>query len=128
MAYYISKKLNKDFETAIEYISSTFMDNNFGTVSRVNLHEKFKDKLGIDFRKYTILGVCNPGYAYKALQLEDKVGALLPCSMIVQEVGPNEVEVAVIDPVASMEVIDNKKLTPIMQEVRDMLKKAVDKL
>ncbi len=128
MSYYISKTIKKDFNSAIDHITDTFMEIGFGVVSRINLNEKFKEKLDIDFRKYTILGVCNPGYAYEALQLEDKVGTMLPCSLVVQEVGNGEVEVAVIDPVESMEIIKNDKLKTIMEEVKEMLETAVEKL
>lgn len=128
MSYYISKNLKKDFDSAIDHITDTFMEAGFGIVSRVNLNEKFKEKLGIDFRKYCILGVCNPGYAHKALELEDKVGTLLPCSLIVQEVGDGMVEVAVVDPVKSLDITQNDRLTPIMQDVKALLVKAVEKL
>ena len=128
MSYYISKNLNKSFDQAIEHITDTFMEVGFGVVSTVNLHEKFKEKLDIDFRKYTILGVCNPGYAHKALQVEDKAGTLLPCSLIVQETGNNAVEVAVIDPVESMLITKNDKLNPIMEEVKELIETAMEKL
>ncbi len=87
-----------------------------------------KNKLGIDFRSYTILGACNPQFAHKALESEDKIGTILPCNVVVQEVGGGEVEVSAVDPVASMAAVDNPKLVSIAGEVRDLLKQVVDSL
>ena len=85
------------------------------------MHEKLKDKLGVDFRKYTILGACNPSYAYNALQVEDKIGTMLPCNIVVQELSKNQIEVAAVNPTASMMAIQNQALIGIAKEVTDKL-------
>lgn len=128
MAYYISKKLKTDFNSAIDRVTETLKDEGFGIISTINLQEKLKEKLGVDYRKYTILGACNPGFAYEALQLEDKIGTMLPCNVIVQELGNGEVEVAAINPVDSMQAVKNPKLDEVAGDVKLMLSKAVERL
>ena len=102
MNYYISKKINTNFDQAVQLITESLKKEGFGVLTEIDIQEKLKEKLNVDFRKYKILGACNPAYAYKALQLEDKIGKMLPCSIIVQELENNEIEVAEVDPVASM--------------------------
>jgi uncharacterized protein (DUF302 family) len=87
-----------------------------------------KSKIDVDFRPYTILGACNPGFAHKALSAEDKIGTMLPCNVVVQEVRPGEVEVVAVDPVASMQAVENAKLLPIAGQVREMLRQTVESL
>ncbi len=121
MKYYISKKLNTSFEQAVIKVKELLMTEGFGVLSEIDLHEKLKEKLNVDFRKYKILGACNPSYAYKAILFEDKIGTMLPCNVIVQELGADETEVAAIDPVASMMAIDNKDLAEIAGEIKEKL-------
>lgn len=128
MAYYISKKLKTDFNSAINKVTEKLKDEGFGVISTINLHEKLKEKLDVDFRKYTILGACNPGFAYEALQMEDKIGTMLPCNVIVQELGDGEVEVAAINPVESMQAVNNPQLDEVAADVKLMLGKAIDRL
>ncbi|MFO7923692.1 MAG: DUF302 domain-containing protein [Bacteroidales bacterium] len=126
--FYFEKKLSSNFEEAVEKVTVELKKYGFGVLTEINLHEKFKEKLGKDFRKYRILGACNPGFAYKAIQIEDKVGTLLPCSVIIQEIAPEVTEVAVIDPYASMKGIGSEKLLELASEAGEELKKAVDNL
>ena len=97
-------------------------------MTEIDVKETLKKKLDVDFKKYKILGACNPPFAYKALQAEDKIGAMLPCNVTVIEQGNGEVEVAAVDPVASMQAIQNQSLASVADEVRNKLKKVVDSL
>ena len=128
MKYYISKKISTDFDQAVQLVTESLKKEGFGVLTEINIQEKLKEKLNVDFRKYKILGACNPAYAYKALQMEDKVGTMLPCSVIVQELGNNEIEVAAIDPIASMMAIENPELKDIATEIQQKLKAAIDNL
>jgi len=128
MKYYISKKISTDFDQAVQLVTESLKKEGFGVLTEINIQEKLKEKLNVDFRKYKILGACNPAYAYKALQMEDKVGTMLPCSIIVQELGNNEIEVAAIDPIASMMAIENPILKDIATEIQQKLKAAIDNL
>lgn len=125
MKYYISKNMDSSFETAVEKVKESLKVEGFGVLSEIDIHEKLKEKLNVDFRKYKILGACNPSYAYKALQSEDKIGTMLPCSVIVQERGMNDIEVAAVDPVASMMAIENPDLAGIALEVKEKLERAI---
>lgn len=125
MKYYISKNMNSSFDAAIEKVKESLKAEGFGVLCEIDIHEKLKEKLNVDFRKYKILGACNPSYAYKALQSEDKIGTMLPCSVIVQERGVNDIEVAAVDPVASMMAIKNPELAHIALEVRERLERVV---
>lgn len=128
MKYYISKKLNTSFDQAVIKVTESLKSEGFGVLSEINLHEKLKEKLDVDFRRYKILGACNPSFAYKALQSEDKVGTMLPCNVIIQELTKDEIEVAAVDPVASMMAIDNSSLESIAIEVQEKLKRVISSL
>lgn len=128
MKYYISKTIKSDFEGAIQAITESLKTEGFGVLTEINMQEKLKDKLNVDFRKYKILGACNPAFAYKALQHEDKIGTMLPCSIVVQELEPGLVEVAAVDPIASMMAVENPNLAGIAGEVRDKLERAITSL
>lgn len=128
MKFYISKKINTDFEKAILLVTEALKKEGFGVLTEINIQEKLKEKLDVDFRKYKILGACNPAYAYKALQQEDKIGTMLPCSVIVQELGNIEIEVAAVDPVASMMAVENPGLAGIAGEIKEKLERAVSSL
>ena len=128
MKYYISKKINEDFDQAVLLVTKSLKNEGFGVLTEINLQEKLKEKLNVDFRKYKILGACNPAYAYKAVQLEDKIGTMLPCSVIVQELENNEIEVAAVDPVASMMAIENSGLAGIAGEIKEKLERAIASL
>lgn len=128
MKYYITKQIDATFEQAIDRVKESLGIEGFGVLSEINIHDKFKEKLNIDFRRYTILGACNPAFAYKALQSEDKIGTMLPCNVVVQEVANNVIEVTAVDPVASMMAIENPKLAPIAEEVKGKLKRVIESL
>jgi len=128
MKYYINKTINTDFETAIIRVTEALKKEGFGVISDIDIQEKLKDKLNVDFRKYRILGACNPPIAFQALSSEDKIGTMLPCNVIVQEIGDHTIEVAAVDPIASMQAIENEKLGPIASQVKASLERVIDSL
>lgn len=128
MAYYINKTIKTNFDQAIELITEALKVEGFGIISEIDIQQKLKEKLDVDFRKYKILGACNPASAYEALKQEDKIGTMLPCNIIVQETGQNQVEVAAVDPAASLMAVDNKEIEIIAVDIKAKLKKAVESL
>lgn len=128
MKYYMSTKLNVSFDQAVSKVTEALKIEGFGVLTEINMHEKFKEKLNVDFRKYRILGACNPAFAYKALQGDDKVGTMLPCNVIVQEMAENEIEVAAVDPLASMMAIDSPGLAALATEVQEKLRRVIASL
>lgn len=128
MKYYFEKTLNTDFETAVSKTVEALKKEGFGVLSEIDIHEKLKEKLGVDFRKYKILGACNPAYAYQALQKENKIGVMLPCNVIIQEEYDGTIEIAAVDPVASMSAIENPELMNIALEVQKKLKNVIETL
>jgi len=128
MSYYFSKTLDLSFEEAIEKTTAVLKEEGFGVLTEIDIKETLKKKLDVDFRKYRILGACNPPNAYKALQAEGHIGLMLPCNVIVQEHENGDVEVSAVDPVASMQAIQNDDLGDVAMDVQSMLKKAIDKL
>lgn len=125
MKYYISKNLDSGFDEVVEKVKESLKAEGFGVLCEINIQEKLKEKLNVDFRKYKILGACNPSYAYKALQSEDKIGTMLPCSVIVQERGAHAIEIAAVDPIASMVAIENPELAGIAAEVKERLERVI---
>jgi len=125
MKYYISKKLNTSFEQAVQLATESLKKEGFGVLTEIDIQDKLKEKLNVNFRKYKILGACNPTYAYKALQQEDKVGIMLPCNVIVQELDNNEIEIAAVDPIASMMAIENPNLAGIAGEIKEKLERVI---
>ena len=128
MSYYISTMLNGDIAEASARVEAALKEEGFGVISRIDMRETLKAKIGVDFRPYLILGACNPHLAHEALKLEDKVGTMLPCNVVVQELSPSMVEVAAIDPVASMQAIANPALQEAAQEVRRRLASVIESL
>ena len=128
MSYYIAKTIPLSFEDVLVRAEQALKEEGFGVISRIDISETLKKKIGVDFRPYVILGACNPALAYEALQLEDKVGTMLPCNVVVQQLGPNETEVAAIDPVASMQAIDNPQLEKAAAIVREKLANFIERL
>lgn len=128
MSYYFSKTLPVAFGDAVQRTIEALKAEGFGIITEIDLKETFKRKLDVDFRNYRILGACNPTLAYEALQIEDKVGTMLPCNVVVQEIGQERTEVAAIDPVASMQAIDNVDLKRAAEKVRGKLKQVIDRL
>jgi len=125
MEYYFSKTLNVSFDEAIKIIIEALKSEGFGVISEIRMHEKLKEKLEVDFKKYTILGACNPSFAYKALQVEDKIGTMLPCNVLVIEQAENVIEIAAVNPIASMQAVGNTALGEIAQQVTHKLKKII---
>lgn len=125
MSYYIDTKINTSFEAAVELVTEALKKEGFGVLSEISVHNTLKEKLNVDFRKYKILGACNPTFAYKALQYETKIGTMLPCNVVVQELGKDEIEVTAVDPVASMMAIDNPQLADIATEIKEKLTRVI---
>ena len=128
MSYYFAKTLPVGFDEALQRTRNALQQEGFGVITEIDLKSTFKAKLGVEFRNYRILGACNPALALLALQIDDKVGTMLPCNVVVQDVGSGQTEVAAIDPVASMQAIDNHDLTAAAAEVRDKLRKVIQNL
>jgi uncharacterized protein (DUF302 family) len=125
MSYYFSKTIKMPFVQAIAHVTDALAGKGFGVLTTIDVRATMKKKLDVEFRPYTILGACNPQFAHKALQAEDKIGTMLPCNVVVQEVGEGEVEVSAVDPIASMQAIQNPNLAAIAGEVRNLLKQVV---
>jgi uncharacterized protein (DUF302 family) len=125
MAYYFSKILACGFDQAIEKVTDALKADGFGILTEIDIKSTLKKKLDVDFYNYKILGACNPPFAYKALQAEDKIGTMLPCNVIVQEKTAGQVEVSAVDPIASMLSVENKQLGEIANEVRNRLQKII---
>ena len=128
MTYYFSKVLALGFEEAVHRTTEALKVEGFGIITEIDIKKTFKKKLDVDFRDYRILGACNPTLAHEALLLEDKVGTMLPCNVVVQDLGGGKTEVAAIDPVASMQAIDNPRLRQAAEKVQAKLRKAVESL
>jgi len=129
MSYYFSKILKgKNFEEAIEAISAALKEEGFGVLTEIDVKKTLKKKLDVDFKKYKILGACNPTFAHKALTNEDKIGVLLPCNVVVEENENGNIEVSAVDPIASMQSVENDALAPIAKEIQQKLKKVMDSL
>lgn len=129
MKYYYAKQLNGvPFPEAVEKVTETLKAEGFGILTQIDVRETMKKKLDQDFRPYLILGACNPPYAFQALQAEDKIGTMLPCNVIVQQLDEQTVEVAAIDPIASMQAVENESLGEIATEIKGKLQKAIDAL
>jgi len=128
MSYYFSKVLKVSFDEAIARVTEELKKGGFGIITEIDVKETLKKKLNVDFRKYKILGACNPPFSYRALQVEDKIGLMMPCNVIVQELPGGKVEVAAINPVASMAAVNNPKLRDVGMEVSAKLKAVIDNL
>ena len=128
ISYYFSKKIKVSFEEAIDRVITSLKSEGFGILTEIDVKETLKKKLDVDFQKYKILGACNPPFAYKALQAEDKIGTMLPCNVIVQEISEGEAEVAAVDPLASMRAIENPELSDIAVQVQKKLQRVVESL
>jgi uncharacterized protein (DUF302 family) len=128
MSYYFSKKINESFEEAVEKVTESLKNEGFGVLTEIDVKETLKKKMDVDFQKYRILGACNPAFAYKALKAEDKIGTMLPCNVIVQEISEGEVEIAAVDPVASMKAVENPALFEIAKQIQEKLRKVIKSL
>jgi uncharacterized protein (DUF302 family) len=128
MSYYFSKVVKGSFEEVQERVAASLNNGGFGILTEIDVKTTLKNKLGVDFRKYKILGACNPPFAFKALQAEDKIGIMLPCNVILQEIGEDEIEVAAVDPVASMKAIENPALHDIAIQIQEKLSNIINSL
>lgn len=125
MYYYTSTTFNGTFDQAIEKATEELKKEGFGILTEIDVKDTLKKKLDVDFKKYRILGACNPGFAHKALLEEDKIGTMLPCNVIVEEHEDGTVEVSAVDPMASMQAVENENLKGIAIQVRDLLQKVI---
>ena len=128
MSYFYSTTLDTDFENAKEQVTTALGEQGFGILTEISVNETFKKKLDLDFKKYHILGACNPNFAYQAISKEDKIGVMLPCNVILEENEDGTIEVSAVDPVASMQAVNNPNLEDIANQVRDRLKTVIDNL
>jgi uncharacterized protein (DUF302 family) len=128
MDYYFSKTVTGSFENAIQKVTEALKAEGFGILTEIDIKATLKKKLDVDFYNYKILGACNPPFAYKALLAEDKIGTMLPCNIIIQERVTGQVEISAVDPVASMQAIENKELGDIASEIRARLQKVIKEL
>ena len=125
MSYYFSTTLTASFADAVARTVDALKAEGFGVITEIDVQKTLQEKIGVTFRKYRILGACNPKLAHEALELEDKIGTILPCNVVVQELADGTVEVAAIDPVASMQAVDNPRLKDAAAEVAQKLKRAI---
>ncbi|MFS8083395.1 MAG: DUF302 domain-containing protein [Ginsengibacter sp.] len=128
MSYHFSTTIKTDFDTAIEKVTNELKKEGFGILTQIDVQETLKKKLDVDFKKYTILGACNPHFAHQALLAEDTIGTMLPCNVIVREKEDGQVEISAVDPVASMMAIKNDALGTIAMQVREKLNRVIENL
>ncbi len=126
MNYYFNKTISGDFDQVIEKVTDELKKEGFGILTEIDIKATLKKKLDVDFYNYRILGACNPPFAYRALQTEDKIGTMLPCNVIVQEREAGKIEVSAVDPIASMGAVENKELAGVAEQVRDKLKGVIE--
>ena len=126
--YYFSTTVTGNFDTIVSKVTGALKSEGFGVISTIDIQEKFREKLDIDYNKYLILGACNPAFAQKALEVENKIGTMLPCNVIIRETGEGTYEVAGVNPVASMMAIDNPQLADIAIQVRAKMQAVIEKI
>ena len=119
MNYYHNTIVSGNFDDVIKKVTALLKEQGFGILTEIDIQQTLKKKLAVDFKKYKILGACNPAFAYKALQVEDKIGTMLPCNIIVQEIDNNKIEIAAINPLVSMQSVKNHQLSNIAKEVSE---------
>jgi uncharacterized protein (DUF302 family) len=128
VGYYFTKTVALSFDDAIARVTDALKQRGFGVLTTIDVRQTMKKKIDVDMPPYTILGACNPSFAHKALMAENKIGTMLPCNVIVRETGDGRIEVAAVDPVASMQAVDNAALGGIAGEVRDLLRETIEAL
>lgn len=128
MSYYVSTVLRTSFDEALARVTEGLKQEGFGILTEIDVRATLKKKLDVEFRPYTILGACNPPFAYQALQAEEKIGTMLPCNVIVQYKGGDGIEVAAVDPIASMQAVDNPELEGIAKQVQAKLRMVIEAL
>lgn len=125
MEYYFTKILDCPFEEAETRILAAMKEKGFGLITEIDMRTKLKEKIGVDMKKYKILGMCNPGFAYKALQAEEKIGTMLPCNVLVIDREDGTTEVSAVNPLASMMAIQNPALGGLANEVTGIIEGVV---
>ena len=125
MSYHFSKTVSLPFDATVAAATAALKKHGFGVLTQIDVKDTLNKKIGVDFRPYLILGACNPKLAYEALTLEDKIGTMLPCNVVVQQREGGAVEISAVDPVASMSAIRNEKLGAVAGKVRELLKQVV---
>lgn len=126
MSYYFNKILKeKNFDAAIEQVTAELKKEGFGVLTQIDVQETLKNKIDVDFKKYKILGACNPHFAYKALQGEDKIGVFLPCNVVVEQHENSDIEVSAVDPIASMSAVNNENMEVLATEVQQKLLRVI---
>jgi uncharacterized protein (DUF302 family) len=125
MTYYMSKTVNLTFDEAVSSVKQTLARNGFGVLTDIDVQATLKEKIGAEIDRYRILGACNPAMAFRALQVEDKIGTMLPCNVVVRQ-DQGQIEIAAVDPVASMQAVDNPSLQRVAEEVRELLRTVVN--
>jgi len=128
MSYHFTTTIDQPFDAAIETVTAALKEKGFGVLTTIDVKKAMKEKIDKDVNPYTILGSCNPSYAYKALQCENKIGTMLPCNVVVQQTDDGTIEVSAVDPMASMQAIENPDLGVVAAEVRGMLKEVIEGL
>ena len=129
MQYYMSARIaGKNFDETIEWVTAELKTEGFGLLSEIDVADTLKKKIGVDFKKYRILGACNPHFAHQALLCEDKIGVLLPCNFVVEEHENGDIEVSAVDPLVSMSSVDNEALAPLAAEVKSKLSRVIEAL
>jgi uncharacterized protein (DUF302 family) len=128
MNYYLSAILHTSFDDAMAKITEALKTEGFGVLTEIDMQARLKEKLGVDYKKYKILGACNPAFAYKALQAEEMIGVMLPCNIVVTDKEDGTTEVAAIHPIASMMAVENPALEPLAKEITEKLKRVINLL
>lgn len=128
MKYYFNKTVKSEFDQVMNKVKKELEAEGFGVLTEINVNETFKKKLDVDFKRYHILGACNAPYAHKALTAEDKIGTMLPCNVILQEIEPGKIEVAAVNPLASMQAVKNDALESIANDIAAKLKNVIERL
>lgn len=127
MSYYFSTSMQKtSYDEAISIVTEELKKEGFGVLTQIDVKDILKKKIDVDFRKYIILGACNPHFAHKALQSEPKLGAFLPCNVVVEELSDGRVEVSVVDPIAMMASVKNNELSSLAGDIREKLKRVIE--
>ncbi len=126
MNYYFNKTVeNVTFDEVIESVTAALTTEGFGVLTEIDVKATFKKKLDVDFRNYRILGACNPAFAFKALEAEDKIGTMLPCNIVIHQISDTQIEIAAVDPIASMQAIENNNLIELAGEIRAKLERVI---
>lgn len=128
MQIHISKTIRSSYDDAIIQVTELLKENGFGVISTTHLHDKFKEKLNIDYRRYTILGACNPKFAHEALVENDKIGVFLPCNILVQEWEENKVEISAVNPETMVALTESSKMKDLTNLVKEKLQNVISKL